>query len=112
MPHQLRAQLSGNEVSTAVYAGFGWFKNGDLLRAAEDAGFEVLVTGDLSLEYQQNITGRQIAIVSLSANNWRIVKDYIPAIARAIRAAQSGSFSRVECGKHEASKGPYDPARD
>jgi hypothetical protein len=99
MPHQLRAHLPDFEVSTAVYAGFGGFKNGELLNAADDAGYEVLLTGDLSIEYQQNIAGRKIGVVSLSANSWRIVQNHIPAISAAVGAAQSGSFSRVECGK-------------
>jgi len=112
MPHQLRAYLSAHEVSTAVYAGFGGFKNGELLKAAEDAGYDVLLTGDLSLEYQQNITGRKIAIVSLSANSWRIVQNHIPDIAGAIATARPGSFSRVDCGKYQPSKklgGPHLP---
>jgi hypothetical protein len=45
------------------------------------------------------MASRKIAIVSLSANSWRIVQDNIPAIAGAIGAANSGSFSRVDCGK-------------
>jgi len=106
MPHQLRAHLSAHDVSTAVYVGFGGFQNGELLTAAEDAGFDVLLTGDLSIEHQQNITGRKIAIVSLSANNWRIVQNHIPAIAGALRNAQSGSFSRVDCGIQKATNKP------
>ena len=49
MPHQLRAHLPDHDVFTAVYVGFGGFKNGELLRAAEDAGYDVLLTGDLSI---------------------------------------------------------------
>jgi predicted nuclease of predicted toxin-antitoxin system len=109
MPHQLRSYLPSHEVSTAVYAGFGGFKNGELLKAAEDAGYDVLLTGDLSLEYQQNMVGRKIAIISLSANSWRIVQNHIPAIALAIDTAQSGFFSRVDCGKYVASKKPGGP---
>jgi hypothetical protein len=111
LPHQLRAQLPGFDVSTAVYAGFGGFKNGELLNAAEIAGFDVLLTGDLSLEYQQNMAGRRIAIVSLSANSWRIVQNSIPAIAGAIAAANSGSFSRVDCGRYKPSKRPPGPTQ-
>jgi predicted nuclease of predicted toxin-antitoxin system len=111
MPYQLRAHLSAYEVSTAMYAGFGGFKNGELLKAAEDAGYDVLLTGDLSLEYQQNLTGRKIAIVSLSVNSWRIVQNHIPAIACAIVTAQSGSFSRVDCGKYKPSKEPRYPTQ-
>jgi hypothetical protein len=111
LPHQLRAHLPDHDVSTAVYVGFGGFKNGELLEAAEDAGYEVLLTGDLSLEYQQNITGRKIAVVSLSANSWRIVQHHIPAIARAIASVQPGSFSRVDCGKYRASRKPQGSAQ-
>jgi len=111
LPHQLRTHLPDHEVFTAVYVGFGGFKNGELLKAAEAAGYDALLTGDLSLEYQQNIAGRKIAIVSLSANSWRIVQHHIPAIAGAIATAQSGSFSRVDCGKFSVSKKPQDPAR-
>ncbi len=61
IPHQLRAHLPEHDVFTAVDVGFGGFKNGELLEAAENAGYDVLLTGDLSLEYQQNMTGREIA---------------------------------------------------
>jgi len=109
MPHQLRAHLPDHELFTAVYVGFGGFKNGELLKAAEDAGYEILLTGDLSLEYQQNMTGRKIAIVSLSANSWRIVQHRIPVITAAIGTAKSGSFSRVDCGKYRAFKKSQNP---
>jgi hypothetical protein len=46
MSHQLRAYLPGHDVSTAVYVGFGGFRNGELLQAGEAAGFDVLLTGD------------------------------------------------------------------
>jgi predicted nuclease of predicted toxin-antitoxin system len=111
LPHQLRAQLPGFDVSTAVYAGFGGFKNGELLNAAKSAGYDVLLTGDLSLEYQQNIAGRKIAIVSLSANSWRIVQHQVPAIAKAIATAQPGSFLRVDCGRYRALRKPQGPAQ-
>jgi hypothetical protein len=112
MPHQLRPHLSALDVSTAVYVGFGGFQNGELLRAAEDAGFDVLLTGDLSIEHQQNLAGRKIAIVSLSANNWRIVRNHIPSIAAAIATSQPGSFSRVNCGSVTASNKPRNRAQD
>ena len=47
-------------------------KNGELLSAAEVAGFEVIVTGDKTLEYEQNMKDRKIAVVSLSAPHWRL----------------------------------------
>jgi hypothetical protein len=70
-----------------------------LLREAQQNGFEVFVTGDQSLVYeQQNLTGRRIAIVALSANNWPIIKNHIPRIHAAIDAAAPGSVYTVECG--------------
>jgi hypothetical protein len=73
MPHQLRAYLGHHEASTAVYMGWSGWKNGALLKAAEDEGFQVFVAGDLSLEFQQSMEGRKIALVSLSAHNWRVI---------------------------------------
>jgi len=55
-----------------TYMGFGGLKNGELLSAAEVAGFEVIVTGDKTLEYEQNMKDRKIAVVSLSAPHWRL----------------------------------------
>jgi putative NIF3 family GTP cyclohydrolase 1 type 2 len=99
MPHQLRVALAPLDAATAVFVGFGGYENGKLLEAAEKAGFDVLVTGDLSLEYEQNLTARKIAIVSLSANSWRIIRNHLTAIVAAIESAVPGSFIRVECGR-------------
>jgi hypothetical protein len=55
IPHKLRAHLGSHETMTVAYMGWGSLKNGELLKAAEDAGFEVFVTGDRSLEYEQNM---------------------------------------------------------
>ena len=96
MPHQLRVHLSGHEVSTAVYAGFGGFQNGALLTAAEDAGYEVLLTGDLSLEYQQNLAGRKIAIVVLGQGRWSLIKRCVAQVVATVNAATPGSFAEVE----------------
>jgi hypothetical protein len=98
LPHRLRVALPKHEAFTAVYAGFGGYKNGALLQAAEEAGFDVLVTGDISFEYQQNMTGRKIAVVSLSANSWQIVKHHVAKIAFAVDQAGPGSVVRVDCG--------------
>jgi len=98
IPHKLRAHLSSHETITVAYMGWGGLKNGELLKAADDAGFEVFVTGDRSLEYEQNVTGLKLAVVSLSAHNWPIIKNHLAKIAAAIDGVQAGSFSRVECG--------------
>jgi hypothetical protein len=77
-----------------------------LLQAAEESGFEVLVTGDQSLRNEQNLFGRRLAIVALSTNNWPIVKNYIPQILGAIDSAVPGSFQAVQCGTFSRKKAP------
>jgi predicted nuclease of predicted toxin-antitoxin system len=98
VPHKLRAHLARHETITVAYMGWGGLKNGELLKAAERAGFDVFVTGDRSLEYEQNVTGLKVAVVSLSAHNWPIIKNHLAKIVAAIDGAQAGSFSRVDCG--------------
>lgn len=65
-PVPLRGQISAHRVSTAYELGWATLKNGELLAAAENSGFEVLVTTDTNLQYQQNLTQRKIALVVLS----------------------------------------------
>jgi hypothetical protein len=98
LDHRLRKHLGSHEVFTASYMGWDGFKNGQLLRAAEDDGFAILVTGDQTLGYEQNLTGRRLAIVALSSVEWRIMQSYLPEIVDAIDGATPGSFRMVECG--------------
>ena len=98
VPHKLRACLPQHDVATVAYLGWGGLTNGELLSAAENAGFDVFVTGDRALEHQQNVKGLRIAIVSLSAHNWPIIKHRVVEITSAIDKASAGSFTRVECG--------------
>jgi hypothetical protein len=99
LPHDLRRALSALDPVTAQYSGWAGLKNGELLTAAEDAGFEVLVTGDKTVQFEQNMKHREILVVSLSAPHWQFVKNHVRQIALAIKAATPGSFTRVDCGK-------------
>jgi hypothetical protein len=98
VPHQLRAALAHHDAQTVVYAGFGGYKNGDLLKAAEQAAFDVLLTGDKTLYFEQNMAGRKLALVCLSANSWKIIKSKTREIVAAVDAVTPGSITRVECG--------------
>lgn len=107
LPHKLRTSLDtiGNhEIVTASYMGWGNLTNGELLRTAEESGIEVLVTGDRSLRYEQNLTGRRLAIVTLPTNNWPTVKNYLPQILAAIDSAVPGSVQAVDCGTFSRKK--------
>jgi hypothetical protein len=64
----------GHMVVTAWYQGWSGLKNGALLDAAEQAGFDLFITADQELSYQQNLTGRKMALIVLSTNNWSFIK--------------------------------------
>lgn len=98
LDHALRKLLSTHEVITASYMGWAGLQNGALLRAAEASGVGVLLTGDQTLYYEQNLTGRRLAIVALSAIRLPILKVYIPEILAAIDRATPGSYELVDCG--------------
>ena len=99
-------KLTRHEIVTASYMGWGELENGELLRIAEENGLEVFVTGDQSLVYEQNLTGRRLAIVALSTNNWPIVKNHVTQILAAIDGAVPGSFQAVECGTFSRKRTP------
>jgi hypothetical protein len=77
LPHNLRQNLPGHDVSTVSYMGWSGLKNEELLRTAETAGFEVFLTGEQKLSYQQNLKERLIGIVTLSAQEWPIIKRHL-----------------------------------
>ena len=98
LDHALRTLLGQHDVVTAAYMGWAGLKNGELLCAAETNGIEVLLTGDQTLCYEQNLASRRMAIVALSAIELPIVRNNLPAIVAAIDDAAPGSFQLVECG--------------
>lgn len=101
IPHKLRSALtsgSQHDVVTASFMGWGGLKNGELLAAAEASGFEIFVTADQSLPYEQHLGGLQLAVVALSTNNWPILRNHIAEILAALDLAVLGSFGIVECG--------------
>jgi predicted nuclease of predicted toxin-antitoxin system len=97
VPVGVRRFLSGHEVRTFVQ--MQWhpqLENGELLRAAEAAGFDVLVTSDQNILYQQNLTGRKLALVVLGSNIWPIVREHGATIAAKVDAATPGSYDFIE----------------
>ena len=98
LDHGLRTLLGQHDVVTVTYMGWTGLKNGELLRIAEDNGIEVLLTGDQTLAYEQNLTARRLGIVALSAIQLPIIKKSLPKIIAAIDNAAPGSFQAVDCG--------------
>ena len=97
VPVGLRRFLSGHEVRTFVE--MQWhpqFENGELLKAGEAAGFDVLVTSDQNIVYQQNLMGRKLALVVLGSNIWPIVRAHRAMITAKVDAATPGSYDFIE----------------
>lgn len=94
---RLRRHLASHEVKTTYEMGWAAYKNGVLLTAAESE-FDVFLTVDQNLPYQQNLSGRRIAIVILVATSNRL-EDLIPLIPQAepvLQSVQGGQVVRVE----------------
>jgi predicted nuclease of predicted toxin-antitoxin system len=95
-PAPLREFLPSHEVLTAFELGWSTLKNGDLLAAAESAGFEVFVTTDINLRYQQNLTNRKIAIIVLKTTSWPRIKLTATQIVNAINQATENQFLEID----------------
>jgi hypothetical protein len=96
-PKGLIRALSGHTVHTAQARGWDTLTNGALLSAAEEAGFELLLTTDRRMRYQQNLSMRRIAFVVLTGSTkWSHVRQHTDRIAATVAAATAGSYSEVE----------------
>lgn len=95
-PRGVASALAGHVVEEARSHGWDALRNGELLDAAEAAGFDVFVTTDRNIRYQQNLTGRRLAIVVLGKGRWRLIKSRLPQVAAAVAAATPGSYAEIE----------------
>jgi predicted nuclease of predicted toxin-antitoxin system len=95
-PVPLRRHLDDHEVATAAEMGWSQLTNGELLAAATEAGFEVLVTTDQNLRYQQDLKERTIAVVVLMTTSWPRISKQADKVAAAIEGAGSGDYIEVE----------------
>lgn len=94
-PVPLRVSLVGHEIVTAFEAGWSEITNGDLLDKAEH-GFDVLVTTDKQLQYQQNLERRRIAILVLPYASWIKLKTHAEKIASVVATMQPGSYVELQ----------------
>ena len=90
-PAPLRRALAPHAISTAFELGWSNLENGDLLRAAEGR-FEVFVTTDQNLQYQQNLGGRQLAILVLPTTNWLEIQRHQDEVAAAVNSIRPGEY--------------------
>jgi len=95
-PVAIHDALQSHTVRTAREEGRSTLSNGELLRAAEEAGFDLLLTTDTNLPHQQSLKGRKLAGVILSRNRWVLIKPRMTEIVAVIHSAMPGTYSVVE----------------
>lgn len=88
IPRKFKNSFPGHDCSTVPENKYAGKRNGELLRLAETAGFEVFITLDRGLEYQQNLQGRKIAIVFLRARSSRLA-DLVPLVSEVRKVIDS-----------------------
>jgi predicted nuclease of predicted toxin-antitoxin system len=94
-PAPLRRALADHSVDTAFERGWSTLENGEFIAAAESEAFEVLVTTDKNLRYQQNLAARSIAIVVLLTTSWPRIQRSLPQVVAAVGNAAPGSYIEV-----------------
>lgn len=93
-PSPLRNHLHSHDISTAFEMGWSNLSNGDLLAAAEKS-FDLLLTTDQNLRYQQNLTNRTIAILVLPTTSWPRISKHIPRIIETLESMKTNEFREL-----------------
>ena len=95
-PVPIARHLPQHTVRTASHQSWDTLANGELLALAEAAGFEVFVTTDKNLRYQQNLAVRRIAIVVVMQAQWPRLEPHVALVVSAVDNARPGSYTEVE----------------
>ena len=95
-PKPISGCLTGHDVTYARQIGWHEMENGELLREAEAAGYDVLLSTDKNIRYQQNLTGRRIALIVLGNSQWPRVRLYLDRIAAVVNGCTPGSYTEVQ----------------
>ena len=95
-PVPIKRHLIAHQVSVAAELGWDELKNGELLRAAEKEGYDVFVTTDKNLRYQQNLTERSIAIVVIGHSQWPALQPHVQRVVDAVDGAVPGSYVELD----------------
>ena len=95
-PVPIRQYLRSHFVRTAAQEGWSQLRNGDLLNAAEQAGFDLLLTTDRNMGYQQNLTSRKIAILVIGLQQWPQLRPHIQVVIDVVNATLPGSYKELE----------------
>ena len=97
VPRGVKRFLSGeHQILTSQELNWGGIQNGKLLALAEKEGFDLLITCDKNLPYQQRLTDRSISVLQLPTNNLAELKSIAESISRAVDTTMPGSFVPIE----------------
>jgi hypothetical protein len=99
VPRALRNLLPGHDVRTAADMGWSTLLNGALVDAAEQAGFQAMITADQNFRFQVDISSRSIAGIVLSTNHWPTLQRGAATILQALQQARPGSYQDVAVGR-------------
>jgi hypothetical protein len=103
VPVGVRQFLRGHDVWTAHRMGWSDLSNGELLVAAEAAGFDLLISCDQNLAHQQSLVGRRIAVLVLDTNRWAALRTRGADIERAAANVNSGTFTELPPARRDGS---------
>jgi hypothetical protein len=99
VPICIRTLVAGFHVEAVAEMGWAGLTHGDLIQAAEEAGFEAMITCDQNIRYQQNLAGRRLALVVLTTNHWDTIRANSGGILPVVERAAVDSFVIVEMPK-------------
>lgn len=103
-PRGIARFLEGHTVKEARAQGWDRLTNGELLLVAEQSGFDVLLTTDQNLRYQQNLEGRKLAIIVLGKARWRLIRACISNVVEAVNNAKPGTYFEVDIPDNRATR--------
>jgi predicted nuclease of predicted toxin-antitoxin system len=114
LPGYLTSLFPASSAVTVQEAGWSSLKNGPLLKLAEDT-FDVFLTADQNLRYQQNLKGRKIAVILFPSNRLPVVKEYEEKLRQALSQIKPGAFVELKTFQdslNRASDATSEPAPD
>jgi predicted nuclease of predicted toxin-antitoxin system len=97
-PHGLRHALTDHDVQTAEYQGWETLRNGDLIRNAAQDGYDLLITCDQSIRFQQNLIRQPITVLTITTNDWNTIRTNLSLVRSAIDMAQQGENNLLRLG--------------
>lgn len=96
VPLQVREALPDHDVTTTQRMGWGGMGNGELMDAAEQAGFELFIVADKNLRYQQSLSSRKIPILELRTNHRPTLEKHFGEIKAAVARIKPGEYLVLE----------------